>query len=50
MTRKLARYLSAPKSLQMLWIASVLGKLFTMSETSVITHQPALKKRKQKDD
>ena len=33
----LNRYLSAAKSLQMPWFAAVLGKLFKMGETAVIT-------------
>ena len=33
----LNRYLSAAKSLEMPWFASVLGKLFKMGETAVIT-------------
>ena len=44
----LNKYLSAAKSLEMPWFAPVLGKLFKMGETAVITLQPALKKMKQK--
>ena len=44
----LNRYLSADKSMEMPWFAPVLGKLFRMGETALITLQPALKKRKQK--
>ena len=33
----LNRYLSATKSLEMPWFAPVLGKLFKMGETAVIT-------------
>ena len=42
------RYLSAAKSLEIAWIAPVLGKRFKMGETAVIALQPALKKMKQK--
>ena len=36
----LNRYLSAAKSIELPWFASVLGKLFKMGETAVITHPP----------
>ena len=36
----LNRYLSAAKSIEMPWFALVLGKLFKMSETTVITLPP----------
>ena len=36
----LNRYLSAAKGIEMLWFALVLGKLFKMDETAVITLPP----------
>ena len=44
----LNRYLSVDKSPEMPWFAPVLGKLFKMGETAVITSPAAVEKRKQK--
>ena len=41
----LNRYLNAAKSIEMLWFAPVLGTLFKMSETTVITPQPDIEEK-----
>ena len=41
----LNRYLSASKSIEMLWFAPVLGKLFKMGETAVITPPPDVEEK-----
>ena len=41
----LNRYLSATKSIEMPWFAPVLGKLFKMGETAVITPPPDIEKK-----
>ena len=42
----LNRYLSAAKSLEMPWFAPVLGTLFKMGETAVITPPPGVEEKK----
>ena len=44
----LNRYLSAAKSLEIPWFAPVLGKLFKVSETAVITPPAGVEERKLK--
>ena len=43
----LTRYLSAAKSLEMPWFAQVLGKLFKMGETVVITPRPSTEEQEE---
>ena len=44
----LNRYLSAAKSLEIPWFASVLGKLFRMGETAAITPPVGVEKKQKK--
>ena len=41
----LSRYLSAAKIIEILWFAPVLGKLFKMGETAVITPPPDVEEK-----